>query len=593
MVVEDVVSNLSAAFDPGAVVMEDGAASVHVRPLRTGMGAARMRQAIVAPPPSRLRFRVQVPPRAVLHFGSGVEPAPVDGRPPEPRGIRFTVAVDGRLVFERTVDPVAGHHDCHWLDERVELDGEERRDIEVELATEVAGPGSGLVGVPGWSHVRVVREGVRDRQPASDGAPNVLVLLVDTLRAERLGCYGAPVSPSPTLDRLAQGGLLFESAIAQASWTLPSVATLFTGLHPRSHGVAGLPEESHAAAQAADRHEDTDPAYLSDGLPTLAAQAQRAGITTVGISTNPLVSRGTNLARGFESFLELRWNEGQRRAGEVNDLFLEWLAHNGEHRFLAYLHYMDIHAPYQPPASFRPQPPAGVRAAVVAGDLIRMRKISLNGRRPLTEAELDYVRSLYDGQIRYWDAELARLLEGLAAAGVAERTVVIVLSDHGEEFLDHGWLGHGPHLYDEAIRVPLIIHGPGIARRKVARQAQGIDLFPTVAALLGLPAVPGLPGTDLLALLDDRPAVSQAGNDVVSVRTPQWKLIRDAASGTIQLFDLAADPGERQDRAADASRVAALLGHMERWESAVPLPPPVTGRDQAVREKLQALGYVE
>src|SRR5213079_927059 len=144
---------------------------------------------------------------------------------------------------------------------------------------------------------------------------SILVVLVDTLRADHLGCYGAAPSPSPVVDRLAAGGLVFEHVVAQSSWTMPSVATLFTGLHPRSHGVVGPPA-------------DGDPGFLADTLPTLAERAEAAGVTTVGVSASPLVSRATNLARGFETFVEFSWDRARHDwppAGEVNARFLAWL----------------------------------------------------------------------------------------------------------------------------------------------------------------------------------------------------------------------------------------------------------------------------
>src|SRR5439155_1735828 len=249
------------------------------------------RRAIVAPPRSRLRFAVHVPPGGALHFSTAVE-----GRE-RGAGVRFAVAVDGRQVFARTLDPASRRRDRRWFDERVDLGPWADKDVEIVLATEAAG--TGPLGAPGWSHVRLVRESRRARQAASATTPSILVVLVDTLRADHLGCYGAAPSPSPVVDRLAAGGLVFEQAVAQSSWTMPSVATLFTGLHPRSHGVVGASADGALAAR--------DPGCLADTLPTLAEHAEAAGISTVGVSASPLVSRATNLARGFETFVEFSW----------------------------------------------------------------------------------------------------------------------------------------------------------------------------------------------------------------------------------------------------------------------------------------------
>src|SRR5262249_3332575 len=155
--------------------------------------------------------------------------------------------------------------DRRWFEERVDLAPWAGKEVQVTLATEAAGTGP-LAGPPGWSHVRVVRETRHARQAASAAAPSVLVVLGDTLREDDLGCYGGTPSPSPVVDRLAAGGLVFEHAVAQSSWTMPSVATLFTGLHPRSHGVVGAATDTAGGV--------SDSGFLADTLPTLAERAQ-------------------------------------------------------------------------------------------------------------------------------------------------------------------------------------------------------------------------------------------------------------------------------------------------------------------------------
>src|SRR5262249_6323446 len=199
-------------------------------------------------------------------------------------------------------------------------------------------------------------------------------------------------------------------------------------------------------------------------------------------------------AQGFERFAQVaspdhssRWP----RASAVNDAFLAWLRANRDRRFLAYLHYMDVHDPYEPPPELRPAPPSGVRPAVASGQVGALaERLRTGGAPPLSEVELEYVRSLYEGGIRSWDTALGHLLEGLARLGVLDSTIVVVTADHGEEFQEHGRLKHGTSLYDETLHVPLVITGPGIAPRRATEQAQGIHLFPTLAPLPPLPAPP-------------------------------------------------------------------------------------------------------
>jgi arylsulfatase A-like enzyme len=449
-----------------------------------------------------------------------------------------------------------------------------------------------------------VREQWRDRQAASPERPNLLVLLVDTLRADVLGCYRAAPSPSPVLDALAARGLVFDEAVAQASWTLPSVASIFTGLLPQSHGVVG---DSRQWGDVQPDPARDDPAFLADELVTLAEQAQRAGITTVGVASNPVVSRGTNLAQGFETFLELsgaRTGTRWARAEDVNGRFVAWLRRNRDLRFLAYLHYMDVHDPYEPPDGFRPPAPPGLRPALAAGKVGTFAAaINWRGAPRLADPEIAHLRALYAGGVRYWDAQLERLLAALAEAGVLERTIVVVTADHGEAFQEHGKLKHGIHLYEELIRVPLVVAGPGIAPGRAAVQAQGIDLLPTLAARLAVPAPPGLPGQDLLAAPEARPAVSSTrwgarpdgtSGDLVAVRAGGWKLIEAPGTAHAEVYDLRRDPRERENLAAaggERERLAALLAGVAA--TAAPPPRVAHGRDPRLEDKLRALGYVE
>jgi arylsulfatase A-like enzyme len=595
----ELVSDLSASLDPAAVVRQAPDAPVHIGGIQPtqhhGDVTGGFRRAIVAPAPSVLHFSVKAPAHAALEFAVGIQGS--GQREEDASGVRFVVTLDGRQIYARVVNPAGTRRDRRWIEERVDLGIETERTVELTLATELETPGQRPAGTPGWSHVRIVEQSWRDRQVASAKAPSVLVVLIDTLRADRLGCYGASPSPSPNLDGLAKTGLVFERAIAQAPWTLPSVASIFTGLHPRSHGVIG-------SAPGPPRDEP-DPAFLADVLPTLAVRAQEAGITTVGVSANPLVSRATNLARGFETFVEFSWNRTRNdwpHADEVNAPFFRWLAENRGRRFLAYLHYMEPHDPYTPPAAHRPAPPPGVRRAI-AGDFHRL-ATAINQRRttPLSPDELAFLRALYDAEIRSWDDAFAQVLAALDREGVRDSTVVLVTGDHGEEFQEHGRLKHRLQLYDESIHVPLVIAGPNLAARRIAAQAQGIDLFPTVAAILGAAAPSGLAGQNLLADRTPQPAFSETRygiapdetqTETVSLTTARWKLINAPAFGHFELYDLAHDPQERENRFASAPEGAELAARLTAWRAAAPPPPPTAGADPALREKLRALGYVD
>ena len=418
--VEQTVRDLTGVLDPGAVVAQRPEAPVRIRGIRPGRNTnpnAGYRTALIAPAPTLLRYRVAVPEQASLRFGAGVEPP--DRIDPAAPGVRFTVRVDERRVFSRVLNPQAHRHDRKWTDERIDLGPWAGREVTLELSTDVDGPPESIVGTPGWSGVRVVRAYERARQRAASDRPNVLVLLVDTLRADHLGCYGAGPSPSPNLDRLAERGLVFEQAIAQAPWTTPSVATILTGLHPRSHGVVAWPFSKPAARP------ENGSTVLPDLLPTLPARAAMAGITTVGVSANPLVSRTTNFARGFETFVEFEWNaerDATARADEVNAAFLRWVGRNRGRRFLGYLHYMDVHEPYWPPAEFRPPVPDGVRSAVARGRLAGIaERVNWSAGPPLAAAEVQHLRNLYDGGIRFWASSWSGSSTGSRRSACATR----------------------------------------------------------------------------------------------------------------------------------------------------------------------------
>jgi arylsulfatase A-like enzyme len=599
---EHLVADLSGTLARPAVVAEPAPDAVHIGGAKPGWDIEVLggyRRGLVVPPPSRLRFTVRVPEDARMRFGIAVQGS--GKRVRGVAGVRFAVDVDGREAFARTVNPAATRHDRRWFDEEVALGGS-ARDVELVLRTERDGDTNApLAGTPVWAPVRVVHEERRPRHSGSPQAPNVVVVLVDTLRADHLGCYGATPSVTPVFDRLAAEGLVFEQMVSQSSWTMPVVATLFTGLYPRSHGVVG-----RSQAEMADDRNGPDRKFLPDALRTLPELVQDTGITTVGVSANPLVTRATNLARGFETFVETGWDRKRKNwtpAAEVNDAFLRWLGRNRELRFFAYLHYMEPHDPYTPPVEVRPAPPAGIPAEIAAGNVESVaERINWKNGPPLRPMELDHLRRLYALEVSSWDTALGNLLAGLDAAHVRDSTVVVVLGDHGEAFQEHGRLKHGIHLYDELLRVPLIIAGPGVPRARIAEQAETIDLLPTIAAILGAQVPAGLPGRDLRGARPPRPAFAETRQgiardgrpaELVAVRSEGWKLIHAPGLGTYELYDLRADPHEHDDRygrAPEGDRLAALLA---AWTATVPPPPAASGRDPGMAEKLRALGYVQ
>jgi arylsulfatase A-like enzyme len=596
---EEVPLDLSARFEHAAVVAEAGDDPVRTGSIQPGHiddADEESRPAIIAPPASRFHFPVDVPMDARLRFAIGVQgKLEID---PDRSGIRFAVDVDGQRRFERILNPASRHRDRQWVTEEIDLAPFSGRTVDVVFSTERENPAAPPAGLPGWSHLRLVRAREVARQPAEPTKPNVLIVLVDTLRADALGCYGAQPSLTPSVDSLARRGLVFEQAISQASWTSPSVASVFTGLYPRSHGVVGERFDGPPM-------DDGTPGsmFLADPLTTLAETASSGGVTTVAVSGNPLVSRGLNFSQGFETFVEFSWNRTRSDwipAETIADTFLTWLARNRQHRFLAYLQFMEPHDPYRPKSP--PKAPLGVRPVVADGRPARLPNETTGGTDLLPAAEVDYLRLLYRQEVAQWDAAFGKLLDGLAAEGVLDSTFVIFTADHGEEFQEHGRLRHVIHLYDELIHVPLVIAGPGLSPRRVADQAQLIDLFPTVAAMLGVDAPADLPGHHLFRPHPTTVAISETRfgstpdrvtTPLVSLRTENWKLIWGPSLGHYVLYELATDPGEHQNRYGTAAESETLAKALVDWRASLPRPPATAPMAPGVRDKLRDLGYID
>jgi arylsulfatase A-like enzyme len=595
---EQVVSELAPPLTAGASVAGVPAGEVRRAVLQPGYraGCGAPHDALVTPPGAAVRFRVDVPPDGALRFSVGVDGDKENH--PEQSGVDFRVTVNGAEAFARAVNPAARRRDRCWVDGAIDLRAHAGQTVDLVLEARADRAAHPLAGTAGWSRVRLVRQEHHERQVAG-GGPNVILMLVDTTRADQLGIYGASPSPSPMLDAFAARGLVFDLAVAQASWTMPAVASIFSGLHPRSHGAVGA-DVDEGSGQSGNG------TLLPDAVVTIAETAEGAGVTTFGVSTNLLVSSASNMAQGFETFLELPFDQKTRDyapAAVVNARFLDWLRRERQFRFFAYLHYMEPHGPYSPPQRLRPAPPAGMRGDLAAGWIQDYGRAVNEGRAaPPSPAEVAYLRQLYDGDIRSWDEQFGALIDELEHAGVLDRTIVIVMADHGEEFLEHGNLEHGGHLYDETVHIPLVMVGPGIHSGRRTDAAQGIDLLPTIAGLLGASAPPGLSGRDLLATSSAGDIVSEivsgfgddgAGRGTVALRSGRWKLIRPGGSGALELYDLATDPGEHTNLAATSPEVAALETRLDRWASGAPAPPQTAARDPGLHEKLRQLGYVQ
>lgn len=381
--------------------------------------------------------------------------------------------------------------------------------------------------------------------------PNVLIYLVDTLRADHLGLYGYDQKTSPGLDAWAAGGVVFDRAYAPTSWTRPSVVSLLTGLDAISHGVE-------------DRLD-----VIPDEVRLLSERLHANGYATFAAVTNPNVLPEWGFARGYERYDDLDSVGHGTRADAVSDFVVGRMDELARRQpFFFYVHVIDPHAPYDPP------PPFDTRFPPV----------------PALPAKLSTGR--YDGEVAFVDAQFARIVDALRARGLEDDTMVVFVADHGEEILDHGGFGHGSTLFEEVVRVPLVIRFPGGAHagRRVEALASLIDVTPTILAALGLPPPPDLDGRDLTEVLgpddsrwaDRRLFLSLATTGPESrlirgVVGSRYKYLRDSRPASSErLFDLAHDPRERASAAPAepdlrARSSAALDTHLARRSNGIHL----------------------
>ncbi|MCU0235108.1 MAG: sulfatase [Thermoanaerobaculales bacterium] len=409
--------------------------------------------------------------------------------------------------------------------------------------------------------------------------PDVVLYVVDTLRADRLGCSGGPEGISPAIDGLAAEGALFERAVAQSSWTKPSMVSLLSGLLTTEHGVRAREPVIPAA------------------VPSLAERFAAAGYRTGAFTANAYLTRGAGFDRGFEhfEFAHLDAHALTRRA-------IAWLRGGDDGRpVFLWVHTIDPHAPYEPREPFRGRWAPGVPAGV--GSFAHVRSL---GGRPAAETApfIPQYRALYDAEVAQNDAAFGELLDALRAAGRFDDACVVLASDHGEGFWEHGVNGHGWDLFEEAIHVPLVVKPPRWRRggERVGRLVQHVDLAPTLLRITGLPPLGGAEARDLFDPDPRRVVFSEMlydGRAGFAVRAGELKLVEPLSPGFLPrraLFDLAADPAETSDLAAARPVTAAWLAFEGRRRMALleqaPQPETAAALSTEERRALEALGYL-
>jgi arylsulfatase A-like enzyme len=423
---------------------------------------------------------------------------------------------------------------------------------------------------------------------------NVLVISIDTLRADHLGIYGYERSSTPKIDDLAKTGTWFRNAYAPSPWTKPSHASLFTGLYPRHHGAASFE------------------LGIADDVGHIAETLSGQGFETVAFVSNPaLTTHG--LERGFQT---LEYIERQGRAPtRITPRAVDWLRTRKKERpFFALLHYNDPHADYCARTKFEKRFERDYEGPVT-GKIIQLFAHTL-GAIELDQADAEHLIDLYDAAIYQLDGQIGALLRAVESEGLLENTLIVLTSDHGEEFLDHGDLQHGLHQFQESVRVPLIFAGPGVSSGGVAQVAVSlIDIAPTIFEHLGIPTASSMDGVSLVPLLVEadspeavfdfsrwlffeancaRPTpqttLLQPGSER-AIQRGAFKLHYDEADESMSLYDLSTDPGETRDvQSEHLELVAEMLVALKTFLAGERPGKPEQISDELL-ERFRDLGY--
>jgi len=491
-------------------------------------------------------------------------------------------------------------------------------------------PGAGwlrIVGLPVFLMVFSIIAVTNDLNPKiptlSGGESNkgikVILLTIDTLRADHLGCYGYERQTSPAMDSLAAEGVLFESARAQSPWTLSSLASLLTSTYPTVNSVM------------------TGNNRLEEARTTIAEAMQESEVVTQAIVSNGWLQDNFGLSQGYSGyhhsadvfnlsrFNRMIWMRIAKKlrpdmfqlgrnalASGLVDRAVEWLGEYSDRDFFLWIHCIDPHDPYQPPPKYRgmfQDEPYEGRYKLSSGLIHGLR----TGTR-LESTEKAHIERLYDQEIRYADDNIARLIGTLRKLDIYDETLLLISSDHGEEFWEHDGLMHGHTLYEDQLHVPLIFRCPdrlptGIA---VDEPVRLLDVMPTILDLFSLPKPVEVQGTSLLPLLPGQntawaplPTYAEAllyFDELKSISIGKDKLVLNPSTGKISLFDLSEDPAERWDLASqDSATVTVLETQLRRWlddssRLAEALPHSVGGSkakiDPDTEAQLRALGYL-
>ena len=555
------------------------------------------RECLTAPTPADVRYRVVVPPRAFLTFAVGIKSAVqkenvLDEEPRAARKVLFRIWAGeeepSEEIFRKEIHVSRADQ---WLDQVVDMSRFSQKETWLSFQSEYVDGSGDKIDETSPSFLGTFAEpALHDRARYGEGRAVILVS-IDTLRRDHVSLYGYPRLTTPGLSNFADDGVVFDDAVSTSSWTLPAHASLLTSLNPSFHG-------------AVDLHQGLSSSLM--GLPKLL---QERGFFTQAIVTHLYLSEQYGFGAGFDRHTFLP----ETRAQQVTDRALAFLTSKGDEDFFLFLHYYDPHWHYDPPSPYDRSfdPTYEGTTTGVWWDFKEETAESIDPR------DLHHIVALYDGEILYTDRHLARLFREMKRLRIYDKAMIIVTSDHGEEFLEHGGWEHQKTLYEEQIRVPLVVKlsQSRHRRQQVREQVSLIDIAPTVLADLGLPSPSTFQGRNLLPLLEGGESASGTvwsetehtldGSHKIAARRGAnadkaiFSLFgEDRSQDLLALYDLSRDPGESIDLAGESPasmererlELERYLGLLAEWRLHPTRSVPVELTPEQL-DKLRALGY--
>ncbi len=580
---------------PAGKAIETGS----ITPVHGKNSHAGMRTSLLMAPSSEVIYQIpeDIGSNSYLRLAAGVDHDSYTGADGDE--IRFVALLRGEPVFHANVPYSSSLPSMQrrWEEAEIALAG------GGQLSLRVDSDSPGAIDVRcGFAELSVVKKLRRLRAQSSAEAPNVVMIVLDTLRSDRLGAYGYDRETSPNIDALGERGVVFDRSFAASPWTWPSTASLLTSLSPPEHGIIG-----------------SKSSFLVDEMETIAESFVQHGLRTAAFSANPLICAERNFDQGFEAFFEY----AQVGATPILSSATQWVRENLDNRFFLYIHLLDTHTPYRPdPAKMEDlgyKTPDGYSEQLMMA-LYQAQLTDETCDTTKLDEFMDHYSNLYDAEIATLDAKLGTFFEQLSAMGLDDRTVIAITSDHGEEFMDHSMVGHGRQFFSESIEVPLLMTGPGIpSGKRIEARVQNRFLAPTLLAAANLAPPESMKSINLLeATRESNPdeeslffttSLGRWPNGPIEhrVKTMQihgclkerWLYVWAPTQPNLdkelhQLFDLYSDTEGKENVATrNVVRMSALKNEIVAWLEAGATTRVDAFADQALAiELMRGLGYI-